>query len=36
MVKTGEIEAGVKLQLVVIRFHIFTEFVKGFIVFFFF
>ena len=32
MVDAGEVESGVKLQLMVLWFHIGTEFIKGFIV----
>jgi len=32
MVKTGEVETGIKLKLVIVWFHMDTEFIKGFIV----
>ena len=32
MVDAGEVETGVKFKLMITRFHIFAEFVKGFVV----
>ena len=32
MIDTGKVEAGVEFELVVVRLHMFTEFVKGFVV----
>ena len=32
MIDTGQIETGVELQLVVLRFHMFAELVKGLVV----